>query len=34
MIENIQSLLLGFQTALTVGNLFLCMVGIVVGTLV
>ncbi len=34
MIENLQSLLLGFQTALTVGNLFLCMVGVVVGTLV
>ncbi|MDX9821939.1 MAG: tripartite tricarboxylate transporter permease [Syntrophales bacterium] len=34
MIENFQSLLLGFQTALTIGNLFLCMVGIVVGTLV
>jgi len=34
MIENLQSLLLGFQTALTFGNLFLCMVGVVVGTLV
>ncbi|HOG15739.1 MAG: Tripartite tricarboxylate transporter TctA family protein [Syntrophaceae bacterium PtaU1.Bin231] len=34
MIENLQSLLLGFQTALSVGNLFICMVGIIVGTLV
>ncbi len=34
MVEIFQSLLLGFQTALSVGNLFLCMVGIIVGTLV
>ena len=34
MIEQFQSLLLGFQTALSVTNLLLCMVGIIVGTLV
>jgi putative tricarboxylic transport membrane protein len=34
MIEIFQSLLLGFQTALSIGNLLLCVVGIVVGTLV
>ncbi len=34
MIETFQSLLLGFQTALSVSNLLLCIVGIIVGTLV
>jgi putative tricarboxylic transport membrane protein len=34
MIETFQSLLLGFQTALSISNLLLCIVGIIVGTLV
>jgi putative tricarboxylic transport membrane protein len=34
MVEIFQSLLLGFQTALSVSNLFLCIVGVIVGTLV
>jgi putative tricarboxylic transport membrane protein len=32
--DTLQSLLLGFQTALTAGNLFFCMAGILIGTIV
>ena len=32
--ETLQSLLIGFQTALTPTNLFVCVVGILIGTIV